>query len=67
MHMLVQKEGKANKEGVQKLLHSPDVVEKAVAFAAACGALTTLSSGAIAAQPKLAEIEKLVAERGVAS
>lgn len=64
---VLQKEGKANKEGVQKLLHSPEVVEKAVGFAAACGALTTLNSGAISAQPKLQEIEKLVAERGVSS
>lgn len=47
-----------------KLLTTPKFTNEAVRFAAACGALTTLSPGAIAAQPLLEDIESLVAESG---
>ena len=45
-----------------ELLECPEETLEAVRFAAATGALTTQRGGAIAAQPSLAEIEKLVAE-----
>lgn len=54
---------KGNSESLQELLQTPEVVKAAVAFAAATGALTTLKPGAIAAQPKLADIEELASER----
>jgi fructokinase len=47
-----------------ELLTTPKNTNDAVKFAAACGALTTLKPGAIAAQPTLEEVEKLVEEQG---
>lgn len=46
-----------------ELLASPKEVRRAVEFAAACGAATTLKKGAIAAQPTLKQVEQLVSQR----
>lgn len=54
-YMLAEEDGT-----VDKLLASPESMDAAVKFAAACGALTTTSAGAIAAQPKLTDVEKMV-------
>jgi sugar/nucleoside kinase (ribokinase family) len=48
---------------MEEILMNPDDARKAVEFAAACGALTTLGGGAIRPQPSLKEIEELVATR----
>lgn len=48
---------------VDAFLSDGEKIQKAVEFASACGALTTMSGGAIAPQPKLHAIEKLVASR----
>jgi sugar/nucleoside kinase (ribokinase family) len=48
---------------MRELLTSPEDTRLAVEFAAACGAITTLNPGAIAAQPKLHQVEELVRTR----
>ncbi len=45
--------------GVEHLGSNPDVLKKAVVFAAATGALTCTRPGAIAAQPSLEEVQAL--------
>ena len=47
-------------KGMRELLTSGDDTQLAVEFAAACGAITTLNPGAIAAQPKLHQVEEMV-------
>lgn len=48
---------------IQESLFDVEETTQAVNFAAACGALTTLAGGAIAAQPKLREVQQLVQSR----
>jgi hypothetical protein len=52
-------------DGIKKgLLATAADMRKAVEFASACGALTTLKPGAIAAQPRLDAIQELAKQRG---
>lgn len=51
------------KKGMFEMLTNPEDAKLAVEFAAACGALTTQNPGAIAAQPKLQEVQELVKQR----
>jgi len=44
---------------------SPKVLRRAVAFGAACGALTTTRAGAIDSQPSMDEVEQLLGAAGV--
>ena len=48
---------------MKELLTSGDDTKLAVEFAAACGAITTLNPGAIAAQPKLPQVQEMVRSR----
>eukprot|EP00892_Ulva_mutabilis_P010956 jgi/Ulvmu1/8232/UM041_0042.1 len=58
-YLLSKGAGKAMREA----LGNVEDTTEAVKFAAACGALTTLAGGAIAAQPDRAEVEKMVQSR----